>query len=163
MPLDLVGALDLVAKLSRTRNYPQAEQGVTEFAESLIRATRMFGVKGDLIVRRCGDLSEFCPTDADLLNVARDLKEEREREERAVTPSQEAEWRKVYGPPQDFAVIPERKPERRDDELWRKLRNKFPGAGRKGHDWPDWKVLAAAARELGYEDYAVAWEKSVGW
>ncbi len=164
MPLDLVAALDLVAKLSRTRNYPLTEQGVTGFAESLMRAAEMFGVDGAAIVQKCADTSEFCPTDADLLNIARDLKEERERKERAATPSQEAEWRKQYGPPQDFAVVPVRKSERRDDELWRKLRKKYPNAGRKGKkDWPDLLTLSKDARELGYPDYADAWEKSVKW
>lgn len=42
----------------------------------------------------------------------------------------------------------------RHTELWRKLREKF-----NAHDgkWPPWSVLAEAAWELGYEDYARAW------
>jgi len=163
MPIDLSTALDLVSKLSRTRNFPQTEDGVMDLAQGLMRAAGMIAVDAGDIVRRCADLSEFCPTDADLLNVARDLREERDREEQRATPSQEAQWRKQYGPPQDFAVVIPKKPKRRDDELWEKLRAKFPGAGRRGKDWPDWLVLSQAARELGYLDYADAWAKSVKW
>lgn len=46
---------------------------------------------------------------------------------------------------------------RRNDELWQKLRQKFPDS--KRGEWPSWEVLAQAARELGYEDYARAWER----
>lgn len=48
-------------------------------------------------------------------------------------------------------------PGRRDDDLWAKLSAKFPE--RKNREWPSWEDLAEAARELGYEDYARAWER----
>ena len=49
--------------------------------------------------------------------------------------------------------LEDHEPGQRDVELWRKLRERFGGSGK----WPDWKILAQAARELGYEDYARAW------
>ena len=49
-------------------------------------------------------------------------------------------------------------PERRDDELWRKIRQRV--ADPKNLRMMSWGQLAKIARELGYEDYAKAWERS---
>ena len=70
--------------------------------------------------------------------------------------SDRARWERECGPPKPFDQTIALPKERRDDEIWRKLRDKYPRAQR----WPSWAQLAKDARELGYEDYARAWENS---
>jgi hypothetical protein len=163
--LTLDEALELVAGLQRTRNYPQTEDGVITFAQGLVRASRLLDGDGRAIIERCGDTSEFCPCDADLFTVAREIREERRREEEKASPDQLAQWRKEYGAPVPFEApdwYPEaKKTIARREELWRLLKLRFPQAGRKGKDWPDWRTLAKHARELGYPEYADAWERAV--
>jgi|GEM_PF-4391671 len=75
MPLALSKAIELVSKLERTRNYPRDPEGegVKNLARGLQKASDALKVSGALIIERCAETSEYCPTDADLFTVARDI------------------------------------------------------------------------------------------
>jgi hypothetical protein len=172
--MELADAIKLIGKLSRTRNFPQSEDGVKDLAESLDRISGAIGIDPAALVQRCADLSEFCPTDADMWTTAREIKEEIRRKAESASPTQMARWRKEYGDPKpvDLSEIDPEFRERfvkaqanakRREELWSKLKKKFPSAAMPKGQWPNWDVLAKAARELGYPEYADAWEKSVKW
>lgn len=73
MSITIAEALDLVqAGLSRTRHYPRHEEAELSLARGLQKAAKgMEHARG--IIERCSELSEFCPTDHDLLTVGREL------------------------------------------------------------------------------------------
>ena len=71
--LNLKRAIELVSELSRTRNYPKDDNGVMGLAKGLIDASERSQVGAGRIIERCRLDSEFCPTDHDLLMVAREL------------------------------------------------------------------------------------------
>ncbi len=73
LKMELDEALPLIARLSRTKNYPRDDDGLTFLAEGLIRAASI-GVDPVRIVMEWSAVSEWCPTDADLMNTARMLK-----------------------------------------------------------------------------------------
>ena len=58
---------------SRCSNYPKEQAGIFGLAQGLVKASRITGVAQEAIVDRCADISKFCPTDADLLSVAREI------------------------------------------------------------------------------------------
>jgi hypothetical protein len=163
--VELPEAIKLVAKLSRTRNFPQSEDGVKDLAESLDRISEVIGIDPAHLVQLCADTLEFCPSDAEMWTLARDIKEELRRERERTSPSQSEQWRRQYGAPQAFddsQLAAQWYPKvqakiKRREQMWRELRAKFPA------NWPDWSTLAKAARELGYTEYADAWERSVKW
>jgi hypothetical protein len=65
---------DLVIRaFSRCQNYPKDRLGVLGLAQGLKLASDRFSVKMEEIINECVESSVFCPTDADLLNVAREL------------------------------------------------------------------------------------------
>jgi hypothetical protein len=72
--MELAEALELVARLSRTKNYPRDEVGVVYLAEGLIRATSDTGMNAEQIVKACAIANEWCPTDADMMAAAREMK-----------------------------------------------------------------------------------------
>lgn len=48
-------------------------------------------------------------------------------------------------------------PQKRQREMWAKLKAHF---NVKHGKWPSYREMAPVARELGYADYADAWERS---
>lgn len=66
-------AIGLVAKLDRTKKYPTSGAGLQSLAAGLMRAVEITGISGADIVAQCAVLSEWCPTDADLMTVAKDI------------------------------------------------------------------------------------------
>lgn len=75
MLITLDEAVELVERLSRTKNYPRDGAGVTHLAEGLMNAAAQVGVSAPAIVARCSAVSEWCPTDVDMLRVACDLRD----------------------------------------------------------------------------------------
>ncbi len=71
--MEITEALDIIERLSRTKNYPRDINGLNFLAEGLTRAAGSTGVDPSRIVKACAAASEWCPTDADLLSVARDI------------------------------------------------------------------------------------------
>ncbi len=71
--MEITEALDIIERLSRTKNYPRDLNGLTFLAEGLMRAAAI-GVDPVRIVMDWSAISEWCPTDADLMNTARLLK-----------------------------------------------------------------------------------------
>jgi hypothetical protein len=66
---------DLVIRaFSRCQNYPKERAGVLGLAQGLATAAARYGVTAEAIVRECVESSVFCPTDTDLLNVARGMR-----------------------------------------------------------------------------------------
>lgn len=72
-------ALTAIQRFARCQNYPRGEEAQTLFADAVATASQETGVPIHEIIDRCLKISQYCPTDFDLLNVARDLKEERNR------------------------------------------------------------------------------------
>lgn len=71
--LALDKAIELVSKLDRTINYPKEYPGIVGLATGLKKASDLLKVGAGLIVDRCAETSQFCPTDADLMQIARDI------------------------------------------------------------------------------------------
>lgn len=63
----------VVRAFSRCSNYPKGRAGVLGLAQGLRLAADRFGVPMTTIVTECVEVSAFCPTDHDLLEVARAL------------------------------------------------------------------------------------------
>ena len=141
---------------SRCANWPKNRLGIIGLAQGLGLAARETGIAAEEIADECRRISTFCPTDADLLRVAHDLNAQRQEGARLIR--EEAERRGRGRPePFDYECVDWKRVEavrRRRDQLWDGLRIQF---GVKNGKWPDWPALAAAARELGYQDYARAW------
>lgn len=153
--MDLRKLGDIAKRFSRCPNYPKNPSEVVIFVEAIGKAVDRYGVDPEGLADRCLGLSQFCPTDFDLLTVAKEMREEVKRAEDAQR-NRVAEWRREYGEPQPLKVSFDRQKVRRDEELWRQLRRQFPDF------WPNWMTLADAAEELGYSDYASAWRKCGG-
>ncbi len=152
-------ALELIGRLSRTKNYPKEPAGLMFLAEGLMRACAETGAPGQQIVMICATTSEWCPTDADLMTVAKQIRDEQKRAQETMAPSVESEWRKVYGPPQPFdwkaLDIPKLKATKaREKELYRQIKAAHP-------EELTWAGMIAAARELGFDDYADAWQRGM--
>ncbi len=92
---------ELVARFSRCERYPEDKQGINFLADGLERASESAGVSMLEIVEACAAISRFCPTDAELLTVARNIRDEHRREEESKR-DQKAEWEKQYGKPEPF-------------------------------------------------------------
>ncbi len=169
--LNLARAIELVSKLSRTGRYPTTSEGVDGLARGLQYASDSTQIGAGRIIERCAQISEWCPTDADLLTVARDL----QREDAVAAGTYDsmgnapnravpiAELEKIYGPPQKVNVSAEMKTlgakaQNRHKIMWAKIRKHLRLSPRE--DWPSWEKCAAVARELGYDDYAQRWEES---
>jgi hypothetical protein len=88
--------------------------------------------------------------------VARDI---REGITRANQPDVTKQWKQQYGEPKpfDWTALDMGRVKRvkdREREMFRAIKAKYPGE-------LSWQAMAAAARELGYADYADAWERAV--
>ncbi len=157
--MDLTEALQLIARLSRTKNYPRDDDGLTFLAEGLMRACAETGAPGQQIVMVCATTSEWCPTDHDLMTVAKQIRDEQKRAQEALKPSVEEEWRKVYGPAKPFdwkaLDIPKlRSAKKREKDLYAQIKQRHP-------EELTWAGMIAAARELGFDDYADAWQRGM--
>jgi hypothetical protein len=67
-------ALNLVAAFGRAQNFPRDEAGVIALADGLASASKIIGVSMADIVARCAEASPYCPTNADMLGVAREVR-----------------------------------------------------------------------------------------
>jgi hypothetical protein len=74
--VSITRATELVSKLSRTRKYPETEDGVQSLARGLQQASEATKIGAGRIIDRCAVTSEWCPTDAELLTIGRDLARE---------------------------------------------------------------------------------------
>ncbi len=142
---------------SRCQNWPKERLGVLGLAQGLRRASDRFAIPMNDIVLRCAEASQYCPTDADLITVAREMRDTiRRGAESKVDVT--AEWQRQYGQPQDFnwQQIDHAKVKRvkdRERELLAAIKAKYPQE-------LSWAGMALAAAELGYYDYAEAWHRS---
>jgi hypothetical protein len=157
--MELDEALPIIARLSRTKNYPRDEDGLTFLAEGLIRAAAETGANAQQIVMVCATTSEWCPTDADLMNIARQIRDEQKRAQEALEPSVESQWRQKYGPPKpfDWKALDTEKiklTKAREKKLYAAIKANHP-------EELTWAGMIAAARELGYDDYADAWSRGM--
>lgn len=91
----------LVAKFSRCMRYPAGEDEFEALADGLEKASRIASVEMLAIVDACLLISQFCPTDAELLTVARNIRDERKREFDAKQ-DKTREWRQQYGNPESY-------------------------------------------------------------
>lgn len=72
---------DLVVRaFSRCSNYPKEREGVLGLAQGLRKAATRFKIAMEAIVEACTEASTYCPTDSDLINVARALKPQAEKQ-----------------------------------------------------------------------------------
>lgn len=141
---------------SRCHNWPREQLGILGLAQGLRRATDRFSVPMEEIVTKCAELSQYCPTDVDMFTVAREI---RDAVLRANQPDVTAQWYATYGTPEpfDWQKIDHAQVKRVRDmerEMLAAIRAKYPGE-------IGWHGMAVAARELGYPDYAAAWEKGL--
>lgn len=88
---------------SRCSNCPKDPLGIAGLAQGLSNACEKTGIDPVELCKHCADLSEYCPTNFDLLTVAREMYAERRRtqndeEERLKI----AEWKRVCGDPAPF-------------------------------------------------------------
>ena len=156
-------ATDIVCRFSRCGNYPKTTPEMQALANDLISASENKRVSMEDIAQRWAERSAFCPTAADLFDVALEIRTERqEREAIQSEGEQRSQWKREAVPDQS-----EPKPDgahvnaavAREAQMWRELRKELNVQGLK---WPGWAECAKAARKLGYGDYAVAWERSIG-
>ncbi len=150
-------ALELVARLSRTKNYPKDEVEVGYLAEGLILAVKETGANPDQIVMICRTTSEWCPTDHDLMTIGRQIRDEQKRAREALEPSVETQWKAKYGEPKQFdwkALDMDRLWMVKEGEriMLERIKAKYPGE-------LTWAGMIAAARDLGFEYYAKTWEE----
>lgn len=169
-------ALEELAPLQRTKDYPKESRGMLALAKGLIRACEVTGKTMEAIVRRCADTSPYCPTDADLLTVAKDMVridavidgtyDATANHGNHASPNRVAEWRKECGPPVAFPLDYDHEKAKRChreyDELWRVAK----GMGLcEGGRWAQDKTILAALRKAGYPKtehqtkVMKAWEK----
>lgn len=59
---------------SRCTNWPKEPDGISGLVQGLQRACQETGIEPVALVNRCAELSHFCPTDKDLLKVAREMR-----------------------------------------------------------------------------------------
>ncbi len=153
--MELTDALQAIARLSRTKSYPKDDDGLTFLAEGLMRASAETGANPDQIIMICATTSEWCPTDHDLMTVAKQIRDEQKRAQEALEPSVESQWRKKYGEPKlfDWKALDTEKVKcvkAREREMLRKIKERHP-------EELSWAGMIEAARELGYDDYADTW------
>lgn len=160
----------VVAHLERTQNYPKTDEGIDALARGLKHASDSTGVGAGRIVEKCAHESKFCPTDYDLLVVAKELARgdaiaggtfDSLAGAANVAPQATQETLKAeYGDaiPFDWHQIDHahvKGVKDRERSLLTAIKAKYPGE-------LNWIQMAVAARELGYEDYARTWERAMG-
>ena len=67
--------MELANAFARCGNFPKDLAGIQLLAQGLRRASDMYDIPMSQIVDACTAASQFCPTDADLINVAREINE----------------------------------------------------------------------------------------
>jgi hypothetical protein len=149
----------LIAVFQRNKQYPRDAEGVIMLAQGLVKASEATGIAMEAIVEACRVASEYCPTDYDLLKVAREMKSaELEQQEHQRQATLHQRWEKECGPAKPFVMTYDKKRVdaviQRRREMWGKLRETLKV---EKSIWPAWNVLAEAAHRLGYDDYAKAW------
>lgn len=155
-------AKDQIQRMAGTVNFPsgpQADKPLRELVDTLERCSKGERTFIERLVTNCLESSKFCPTVADLLMVSTELREEDRRKAEAAR-NRVREWEQEYGKPEPFVM--DMRPnggQQRHAEMWDKLRKHFRYA--ESRKWPDWATMAEAARELGYDDFAKAWEKGL--
>ncbi len=167
-------AIELVTKLARTKKYPTTDDGVADLARGLQHASEAAKIGAGRIIDRCASISEWCPSDAELLLVAQDLAREDAVADgtydsmasaaNCAPKLSKADLEREYGPPQPIVVTAAVKTrgkvaQDRHKRMWQEIRDKLHL--RPNEDYPSWQKCAAAARELGYMDYADGWERLV--
>src|ERR1700722_10801548 len=96
--------MELIGRFSRCVNFPRDLAGMHFLAQGLAKASRDTGIAMEWVVSRCAELSEYCPTDCDLLKVAKELKIRLQDEQEASRKEdQERRWQNEYGQPAPFA------------------------------------------------------------
>ena len=160
----MISPLKLIAAFQRCQNYPKDDFGVQALVQGLATASRETGVQMQDITERCAKISQYCPTDADLLNVARDILADRKRAEEAdVERTKRAQWERDCGPARPFdwnsAVDFRRVREvaERRTRLFLEIKKLLHLPTGK---WAPLDEMWAAAERLGYHDYAYCWRRS---
>ena len=144
--------MSLVATFQRCSNYPRDFAGVLALAQGLKRAADTSGVSMAAIVEKYAAESQYCPTDADLLAVARELQDKVDREEQDQKEAREKlDWEHEHGSPRPFDWKLDReaikKAKAEDAELMRKLGVHFAGRDPRSITGVD---MYRAKQELGY-------------
>lgn len=166
---DFNAATDLVEQhLSRAVGYPSETRAFVSLVNGLVKAELVSNVPAGRIAERCAELSKFCPTDYDLLSVARDMArcdavaagtfDSMAGAGNAVVDAEKL--REEYGEPAPFDshkidMDRVKRVKDRERKLLAEIKALHPGD-------ISWHQMAKTARSLGYEDYARAWEKGVG-
>lgn len=88
--------LDMIECFSRCGNFPRTVEGIQFLAHGLVKASQETGVPMQIIVEACASMSNYCPTDAELLNVGRNIHREMSEQIEAKR-DREAEWARQYG------------------------------------------------------------------
>jgi hypothetical protein len=160
----LNSAFKIIASFQRCANYPKDSLGLQALVQGLATASRETGVQMQDITERCAKISQYCPTDADFLNVARDILADRKRAEEAdVERTKRAQWERDCGPAKQFnwsdAVDPKRVREvaERRTRMFREIKQLLHLPTGK---WAPLGEMLAAAERLGYHDYAYCWRRS---
>ena len=154
----------LIATFQRCVNYPKDAEGVSALVEGLARAARETDIQIEEIVSRCAELSQYCPTDADLLKVAEEIRADRiKAREDEVERHRVENWEKESGPPKPFEWNESvdwnraKEVEVRRDRMYLDIKlHLHLSAG----EWPSTAAMIEAAEQLGYYDYAYCWRRS---
>lgn len=161
-------ALELIAVFQRCINYPRDEYGVIAMARGLLKASVDTGIPCSRIVDACMELnSRYCPTDGEFLAIANNIAQpDRIAEEERKDSEWHREMEQAYGAPRPFVCdwnLPQAKAKRdREAQMYREIRQHLGTHMGKFTDGRrvTWRIMADAARKLGYTDYADAWESS---
>ncbi len=92
---------DLIECFSRCANFPRTVEGIQFLAQGLAKASSDTGVPMQVIVDACAKASQYCPTDHELLNVGRNIRDELQRQIESKR-DLHAEWERLYGPAKAF-------------------------------------------------------------
>lgn len=92
---------ELVAKFVRCQKYPTDVRGINDLADGLERAAQKSGITMHEIVDATLPLAQFCPTDAEFLTIARNIRDERDRDADTKR-NKTSEWQRQYGKPASY-------------------------------------------------------------
>lgn len=155
--------IDLIWRFATCKNFPRTEEyALRILAQALAGAAKKYSLDIRDVVERCIEVSEYCPTEHDLREVAREIHEEQQRAVEAKR-NQIREWEKQYGKPEPFKVGEclhcGRKwseitstHRAKESEMWAKLRAHFGVGivGGKSWDQISWARIYEAQEKLGY-------------
>jgi hypothetical protein len=141
---------------SRCSNWPQDRSGQIGLAQGLKMAAIRFGFTMAEIIAVAREASAFCPTDFDLLSIARDMRRRvAEVEGNELRQHQRADWEAEYGPPSAIAVDwePDKSAEAKRFERDNQVRDIITA---KRGGWPgwakvSWREIYECWRDLGWE------------